>query len=215
MIYTTFVPIDGAQAKLPVEDFERARAEVVEEIRRAPAKRVDNMLTQLFDHAQRLRLHARICSEAARDVRTFRLQMIWLVSLLTLFGFLAGLATISAQAAWWIPAAIFGGTLGTAFAGFHLARLAINRQEKQTTAGLQGIFERLYARELLVRDHSDDLQALWRAVQQKTREILEKLGLLSFRPLRRWEALRLDRAIDEEIPALRAKLHKGAPISTL
>jgi len=76
---------------------------------------------------------------------------------------------------------------------------------------LQGIFERLYARELLIRSHAEDLYSLWRSVHPRTREILEKLGPLQFKPLKNSEEERLTRAITEDIPNLRAKLHRVAP----
>jgi hypothetical protein len=211
MIFTTFVPVPGASPKLPVDDFEKARTELIAEIRRAPARRADNMVTQLREHAHRLSVHTRVVSAATQEVRHFRLQLEMLLTLLFLFGIIGGIASYTGENPWWLSVAIIGVTILAAFGGYHLAQVAIHRQEKQTTAGLQGIFERLYARELLIRSHAEDLFSLWKSVHPRTRDILEKLGPLQFKPMRGSEEERLTRAITEEIPSLRAKLHRVSP----
>jgi GTPase SAR1 family protein len=213
MIFTTFVPVDASQPRMPMEDFEKARHELIAEVKRAPERRMDNMLTQLYAHARRLKMHARICSEAAREVRSFRTEMALLISLLFVFGIAAGILAYTAGKEFWIPASIFGGALLAAWGGYHVARLALRRQERHTIGGLEAIFERIYARELLVRDHAEDILAFWRGVQPRTTDILQKLGPLNFKPLQRKEEERINRAIYDEVPALRAKLHRGEPLS--
>lgn len=214
MIYTTFVPVDGAQSKLPTEDFEKARAELIQEIRRAPGKRIDNVLSQLNDHARRLKMHSRVISEAARDARHFRMEMEFIVTLLILFGIVGGIATYRTASSILIPAAILGCAILAAACAYLLARASLHRHEQQIIGGLQGIFERIYARELLVREHAEDILSIWRGVQPRTKEILEKLGPLSFKPIKRSEEERINRAIYDDIKQLRARLHKGGPVST-
>ena len=60
---------------LPVADFDKARGELISEIKRAPTRRVDNMLTQINAFAERLRMHARVIDAAAKDLRRFRLKI--------------------------------------------------------------------------------------------------------------------------------------------
>src|ERR1043165_2777496 len=48
LIFTTFVPVDGvAPPKLPPQDFAPPREDPAREVKRAPARRVDNLVTQL------------------------------------------------------------------------------------------------------------------------------------------------------------------------
>lgn len=208
-IYTTFVPVEDAAApSLPVEDFERAREELIREIKRAPARRVDNMLTQLQEHAERLRVHARIVDQAARDLRRFRLKLWGFLAMVVLFGGLAGAVSIALGAPWWTSAIIFAAAALFGYAGYFVIRGLVRGEEKQIVAGLPALFERLYARELLVRDRAEDMRALWDLVHPRTRQTLEKLGVLPFPKLRAAEIARLDRAIEAEVPELRSKLHR-------
>ncbi|MEM9735734.1 MAG: dynamin family protein, partial [Pseudomonadota bacterium] len=58
LIYNTFVPIEGQpKSGLPMADFEKAREDLISELRRAPGRRLDNMITQVQTFAERLRLH--------------------------------------------------------------------------------------------------------------------------------------------------------------
>jgi hypothetical protein len=70
------------------------------------------------------------------------------------------------------------------------------------------VFERVYSRELLVRERVDDLRALWEKVHPRVRQTLEKVGILAFPPLRSAERARLIQVLDKEIPELRQRLHR-------
>lgn len=208
-IYTTFVPVEEApRSTLPLEEFDKAREELVHEIKRAPARRVDNMITQLADHAGRLRVHAKIVDQARRDLGRFRRKLWGLLVAMVLALGLAGAVSITAGAKAWLPIALFAGAALLGYGGYFAIRGILKSEERQILAGLTDVFERVYARELLVRDRTEDLRALWASVHSRTRTTLERLGILSFRKLKSSEAERLDRALEAEIPELRSKLHR-------
>ncbi|MBI4564714.1 MAG: dynamin family protein [Planctomycetes bacterium] len=208
-IFTTYLPVDGAAPPaLPARDFEGTREELIREVRRAPARRIDNLITQLEEHAQRLYVHARVIDEARRNLRRFGAKLWTLLVFLILFAGLAGAITITTHQEWWIPAVIFGGAALVAYAGSFVIRGLIRGSERQIVAGLSDIFERLYARELLVRDRVEDLRALWGKVHPHLRHALEKVGVRAFPKLRAEERDRLAGAVETEIPALRAQLHR-------
>jgi hypothetical protein len=48
-----------------MEDFDKARRDLTDELRRAPTRRIDNQITQMQSYAERLRLHAFVIDEAA------------------------------------------------------------------------------------------------------------------------------------------------------
>src|SRR5205814_6442698 len=91
LIFTTFVPVEGvAPPKLPTQDFVTAREELIREIKRAPARRVDNLVTQLEEHGQRLLVHAKVIDEAGRRLRRFRLKLWAMLVVTVLFTGFAG-----------------------------------------------------------------------------------------------------------------------------
>src|SRR6185436_2975516 len=162
LIFTTFIPVEGATtSKLPPQDFVAAREELIKEIRRAPARRVDNLVTQLEEHGQRLLMHARVIDEAGRLLRRFRLKL-WGMLIVSLFvGALAGFIALQLGARPPIVGAIWGVAAVLGYLGHFVVRGLVKSQAEQITAGLGGVFERIYARELLVRERLDDLRAVW------------------------------------------------------
>jgi GTP-binding protein EngB required for normal cell division len=208
-IFTTFIPVEGATAsKLPTQDFVTAREELVKEIKRAPARRVDNLVTQLEEHGQRLLVHARVIDEAGRTLRAFRLKLWMMLVVGVLFAGLAGAITVWADVKWWISATVFGAAALLAYAGSFVIRSLVKSEGDQITAGLTGVFERLYARDLLVRDRVDDLHALWDKVHLRVKTSLEKVGILAFPKLSVEERDRLTAALEKEVPELRRKLQR-------
>ena len=208
-IFTTFVPVEGAGTpKLPTQDFVQAREELIREVKRAPARRVDNLVTQLEEHGQRLLVHARVIDEAGRRLRGFRMKLWAMLVVGVLFAGLAGAITRWAGVQWWISATVFSGAALLGYVGAFIIRGLVKSQGQQILEGLGGVFEHLYARELLVRDRVDDLHALWNKVQPRVRMALEKVGILAFPGLSRDERERLEAGLEKEIPELRRKLHR-------
>ena len=209
LIFTTFVPVDGvAPPKLPTQDFVTSREELIREVKRAPARRVDNLVTQLEEHGHRLLVHARVIDEAARRLRRFRLKHWGMLVVTVLVVALSGAITIGAQVHWWISAIVFGAAALLGYVGAFFIRGLVRSQSEQIIEGLTGLFEHLYARELLVRDRVEDLRALWAKVQPRVRQTLEKVGILSFPSLSRDERTRLSDVLEKDVPELRRRLHR-------
>jgi hypothetical protein len=134
---------------------------------------------------------------------------LWSVLILAvLVAGLAGAITIGAQVRWWISAIVFGAAAILAYAGAFVIRGLVRTQGEQIIEGLTGIFEHLFARELLVRDKVDDLHALWARVHPRVRQALEKVGILSFPSLSRDEREHLSNTLEKEVPELRRRLHR-------
>jgi GTP-binding protein EngB required for normal cell division len=209
LIFTTFVPVEGAGApKLPTQDFVAAREELVREVKRAPARRVDNLVTQLEEHGQRLLMHARVIDEAGRLLRRFRFKLWGMVMVGLFVGALAGLVALELGASPRVLAAIWGTAAVLGYLGYFVVRGLVRSHSEQITSGLTGVFERLYARELLVRERVDDLRAIWDKVHPRARLALEKVGVLQFPRLGRGERERLEEALEKQVPELRHKLHR-------
>jgi len=209
MIYNTFVPIEGKPAsKLPMEDFETARADLIGELRRAPTRRMDNRITQLQSFAERLRLHAFVIDAAASRFRRLR-QRSWAILVLMFAALGAGVVATGLIVA--VPAVAALALIAMAL----LELVFMPRAKRRIVGRLDEIFERLHDRELLVRDRAEDLRAIWQDVRPRAREVAETRGLHSF-PKLKWEYRDgINKLIEKDIPKLRGTLYdalRGASV---
>jgi hypothetical protein len=210
-IYNIYVPVPNRDAPakdgLPLAAFDKARDEVIEEIRRAPSRRVDNVVSRLYEHARRLRVHAIVCDKARSEIwgARMRLGLLAVGALLLAGGVGMGLHAMFPDT----PFKIYLATLGigillaAALVGF--AHFDTQSREREILEGLDGLFERAFARELLLGERGDDLIALWKSVKDRTRRALETVGPRRAPKLWGGELRRIDRAIQNDIPALRAE----------
>ena len=207
-IYTTYVPVEGAaEAVLPLEDFAVAREELIDEIRRAPIRRVNNMITHAARHCEHLRMHARIVDRAVDRLKGTRTRwwakstLLVIVAVASAYFFsleenLVG-ATISAIAA-----------IAVAVGGYFGIREMQKREEKKIINNLDGIFEDLYRRELVVENRPEDLLRLWEEVKEVTVRTLQPLGLKAMPRMKNRELKRLNNVLQKDIPELRSRLHR-------
>jgi GTPase SAR1 family protein len=204
MIYNTFVPLaDKPKSRLPMEDFEKARNDLINELRRVPARRMDNQITQIQAYAERLRLHAMVIGEAADRSRSVRAR--WVGFSILLFGGL-GAAAFATGMLVALPGIAVAALLTAVFIGY----VRLPRARRRLIACFDQIFEEQYDRELLLRDRAEDLRMMWQEVSPRAREIAEKGGLQSFEKMR-WD----DRELLEEltgklIPQLRSELYNAS-----
>jgi hypothetical protein len=210
-IYTTYVPVDGG-AKGPARiDFDKGTEELIEEVLRAPARRGDNALTRLSTHLERLRMHAAVASEARRDRRRKAVQLGASLAVVALIGIAACAGALWLEASWKVYVLLGIATVLSVMLGIPIAKGALRREEGRILAGLDAIFERIHAHELLERERAEDLRAHWRAVSPRLRKGMETLGFRAYPILRASERRRLDRALREEIPGLRSEMLREAP----
>ncbi|MHC4777900.1 MAG: dynamin family protein [Planctomycetota bacterium] len=208
MIYNTYVPVDGApNSNLPIEDFADAREEVITEIRRAPARRIDNILTRLHNHGRKLRVHSKVCSAATRTVRAIRWQFLGMGIASVVIAFAVAYLTTLFKAPYWLPLSICGGGAAICAGLYFFGKWQAKARGRELLSGLTGVFESVYHNDLVLSGAADDLRALWNSVQERSVQALETLGIDSIKPLSGGEERRMDELIDREIPALRAKVH--------
>jgi len=208
MIFNTFVPVPTQPpATLPTEDFEAAREELAQEIRRAPMRRVDNLLTQAQTFAERLRLHARVLDGAGRDLRAFRNRIRGVVLLLTASPGAAGVFLVSTGGVSELALALLGFAVVVGLVGSYVGSIMTRQREQQITATLRERCRQLFAREMLQRERSYDIEDLWDSIAERTRRTAGELGLASIPKLRGRELNRLDEVIETQIPKLRSELH--------
>jgi len=201
MIYNTFVPLEGKpKSDLPMEDFEKARGDLIDALHRAPTRRMDNQITQMQSFAERLRLHVFVINEAAGRYRRSRVgsysTLVLLFPTLAAGAIVTGLFVVLPVLA---VIAIVAITL--------LEFVFLPRKKKRIIAQFGEIFEGLHDRELLVRDRAEDLRAMWEDVHPRAREVAEKRGLQSFAKMSRGDRDVLNELIEDCIPKLRSQLY--------
>lgn len=200
MIYNTFVPLEGQpKSGLRMEDFDKARHDLIEEIRRAPTRRMDNQITQMASFAERLRLHALTIDEAARRYRRTQRRA---YANLTLLVLAAAAAMVLSSFIVFLP----GLAVAALVAVGYLRLFALPRARKRHVASLDEIFEGLHDSELLMRDQAEDLRTMWQEVRTRARDVAEKRGLQSFLRLKPADRDALNALIETQIPKLRSGL---------
>jgi len=203
MIYNIFVPLaDKPKSRLPMDDFEKARNELIDELRRVPTRRMDNQITQIQAYAERLRLHAMVIGEAAHRFRSVRARWVGLSILL-----LGGLS--AAAFATGMVVALPGIALTAVLAFVYIGYITLPRTKRRLIARFDQIFEELHDRELLLRDRAEDLRMMWEEVSPRAREVAEKSGLQSFEKMRWDDRERLEELTGKLIPQLRSELYNA------
>ena len=202
-IYNTYLPVDEHQNMqahpLPLDDFDKAREEVLAEVYRAPKRRMDNVVSHLYRYTRRLRMHALVISQQhvdrTRRTRNYVLMGAGLV-------LLAGLAVYGALQL--MTESVFGGVfaiVGVLAAG--LGALYTLYVWKQKTLGPNELFEEAFERPLKLKEQEADLRALWGSVKDQVNLAFGVAG--RFGGLGRGELKRIDKVIDVEVPKMRSE----------
>lgn len=208
-IYNTYLPVEGHQnSGLPLEDFEKSRDEVFAEVERAPQRRLDNVISRLYQHAKRLKIHATVLDQLTGE-RFWRLAKSAGLGLLVLF--LGGLVTWATQK-WggeeWVKYSLIAVAVTLVCEGIVYGFYYWDRRVHDKNLSLDALFERAYSRELTLGDEAHDLRALWSSVRDRANRALTAKG--SFSRLRRGDVRRLDKVIDKQVQELRAMANRDA-----
>jgi len=209
-IYNTYLPVPDARTEdqaVPLGDFDRQRDEVRAEVLRAPYRRVDNVISRLYQHARRLRVHVRVLDRLAWERLRLALRYVAmaLLAALGLAGALwLGWAFSPDEHRWTVITVTI--LVGVVILGGIYGLYWWDRRKAQELT-LDSAFERAFARELTLGDEAEDLRALWKSVRERLRRAIAARGKLP--RARRSDLRRLRDVIDERIPALRASASEG------
>lgn len=193
---------------IPLQDFDASREEIVAEIRRAPTRRADNLVSDLRVQARSLSMHGHVCESIGRYFRALRWKLWGGLGVVVL---LAGAgALLSRQAdAWTTPLGFALAAVVLAVSGWFGVRYALQYQLSRVgrPEGLDPFFETSYRKELSLHDRAD-LRALWDQVRPR---VLNSLKLLGHRKLPvgfgfRRQLRRLDGLVENDLPKMRRRL---------
>ncbi len=216
-IFMTYIPGHQEQStaavRLPLEDFDQSREEVLAEMRRMPSRRADNLVTALLEHARRLDMHLQVGSRIRRTLDVERAKW-WLCGILiaALTVLLTALGHRFRPDGIGVPATIaaIGAlvTLGWAGAGYFM----LKRLRERLPDSMDTVFQRLFVFGN-IKEHKDDVLARWQAVKPRLAQALETLGIEAMPRL--WNVRRLQRRLQQiissKVPALRRKLATDEP----
>ncbi len=210
-IYNTYLPqqaqAGGAVQRqlIPLKDFDASRDEVVAEIKRAPTRRADNLVSDLLVNARCLAIHARVFQLLGRQFQSIQLKS-WML-IVAVIALTIALVPMSWSSEHWTTPflLLLGGGLLAGLSWFG-GRFFTRREASSalTPAGLDRYFEAAYRRELALQDRAD-LRALWEKVRPKA---IKSFALLGPGRLPKGFGLRkqlrqLELVMETEIPKLR------------
>jgi hypothetical protein len=213
-IYTMCLPQpEGSGAGPPppgLEDLHTARDEVVAEVRKAPARRLDNMLTGLYDAVAQLQMHSRI----VQDVQTRFSKLYWQGKRQEFGVVVAGGSLSAALAALdyygsslTIPVTVTASVVGaTVLVSGGMAWYHGRQLDEWTSRACEGpeltaAFQRTHTRQ--VNEGDEYTAALWQRVRDPLGRILRQEGLDAMAKVTDRDLESLQRIIDVDLPPLR------------
>lgn len=202
-----------------LHDLHRAREDVVAEVRRAPARRLDNLLTGLHDAVTRLEMHGRVVRDAqSRASATFfwrarRDEAFAAVTGTVVAGAVQGLlsspyynALLPVSSVAVVTGSILAVTVLTtsALAWYNTRRRAVWESRLADDEQLTTTFRRVYARE--VSDGDESTAASWRRdVKPHLQRVLRQEGLNALGTVTEHDLRGLRRILEDDLPALRRR----------
>lgn len=210
-IYTMCVPVHQGAGKPQTEnglgaslrDLDAMREEVVQEVVRAPERRVDNLITNLYDSSRMLQMHASIFD----DIRTRYSKEKWRRLALVASAFVGGNALAGS--------ALFSGAPMEVAAGISVASLLVSggliwnnssslehlQNDLLRDETLSDLFRRRYGRQLAEGD--EYVLSLWKRVLPGIQVAIHTLGFNSLPKLKTSELDAIEKILTKEIPELR------------
>lgn len=165
--------------KLDLVDFNRHRAEYLDVLKNAAARRQDNVFSQALSDFLGLSVRMSVINHVWRRIVTFK-SLFCALGALALFA--VGLATwfvLQSRLGWSSTlSAVAAGVLACfgAFVAYGILRLAVGSLRSSLAAKVDEIFAREYQRKLVVGVH-DNLNQYWDANRAETAEIVRNAPL--------------------------------------
>jgi hypothetical protein len=187
-----------------LSDLEAQRQDVIDEILRAPDRRIDNMTTHLYDSARLLRMHL-VMSEAVRADYNGTHRRIQMATVgIGLAGNLVGLSALVLAPHVWSFSAVLSASSIAGAAGVYLYgnyQLQLKAKDMSSNHFLESVFGRVYVREIADRDQF--VLSLWHRVKLQLRSAIVSVGAANLPRVTGSDLRKLDAVIDEQVPDLR------------
>jgi hypothetical protein len=180
-------------------------------VHRAPLRRVDNLITRLYDSARLLRMHATVLAAVKREYARDVLKAVAPAAALAA-GLSALSGTLMMAGAFEVGAPLAAATLlGTVGGSWYIQRHLGQRAEYYVEGpGLEEAFRRTHFLSLAERDEFTG--QLWERVRTPLRTALRTLGLRALPAPKRSELAAIDAIVSESVPSLRRAATKAGAL---
>jgi hypothetical protein len=207
-IFTMSLPDTGSQKTSlspSLSDLEHTRDDVVDQVLQAPKRRIDNVITNLYDSTSTLILYSKIWNDIVA-----RYNKEWRSCVFQEVGLLGGAGlTLAAANHLGLDSVVQGGILGTSIIGigglvwYHRTYLQRVQEDLITLGSLSSSFQRTHARQ--VQDADEYIASLWQRVRDALQSALtsafEDGGSLATVSVSELQSLQ--DILEKEIPRLR------------
>uniref|UniRef100_M4BX01 Dynamin N-terminal domain-containing protein n=1 Tax=Hyaloperonospora arabidopsidis (strain Emoy2) TaxID=559515 RepID=M4BX01_HYAAE len=207
-IYTMCIPTKDNQMQAAeglgtsMKDLDAMRDEVVSEVQRAPERRVDNLITNLYDSSRLLKMHAEVFEDLRTRYASEKRRRLAL-AFATFVGGNALAASVLAGGA--IEAATglcVASSLASAGVVWHNSTVMTQLERDLLHEDSLGeLFRRRYGRQLAEGD--EYVMSLWKRVLPSLQIAVHTLGFSMLPKLKNSEIAALDKIVSNEIPELR------------
>ena len=211
-IYTMCLPTaENAGVAIPqngLQDLHTARDEVVKEVRRAPDRRMDNLLTNLHDAVSQLLMHSRILQDLQQRWSRMYWQCKWQefgvagsgLSLTAALTYVGSTSNMPVEA-------MAGGILATTVLAtggltwYHGVQMREWEKQACSVEELSAAFQRTHARQ--ISDGDEYVAALWHRVRDPLRAALQQETVGQHEKVSAGDLAAMQEILDQEVPALR------------
>jgi len=212
-VYTMCLPV--AENKVidnpppGLQDLHSARDEVVAEVRKAPQRRMDNVLTHLHDSVSQLHMHATILQDIKQRWTRFYWQCRWQeLGIALTGGTLTTALTVYANAI--VPLQVTGSIFATTILAtgglfwYHDRQLEEWERQAKTPEELSAAFQRTHAR--AISDGDEYTAAVWQRVRSNLQVALEQIPISQMSTVTKEDLSGLNTIVETDIPDLRRLL---------
>jgi hypothetical protein len=206
-IFTMCLPIaDEANSEAPpaaLADLHQTRNDVVAEVMKAPKRRVDNVITHLYDSVHQLKLHANVSNHVRQQFR----KKLWENRVQEAGTLFMGASLTSITLYTQLPMQFTGGIVAATVLGvgglswYNSLQLQAAERNLVSPEELSASFQRVYARE--VHDADEYTSSVWQRIRDPLKMQLEAQGLQQVSVVSASELSQLDKIVEEDIPELR------------
>ena len=192
-----------------LQDLYSARDEVVAEVRRAPERRMDNVITGLQDAVCQLKMHAVILQDIRQRWSKFYWQCKWTELGVATTGstLAAALATYGASLGAEVTGAVIGVTvlLTGGLNWYHGSQIQEWERQAVSPEELGAAFQRTHSR--AVQDGDEFVAVLWQRIRDHLSAVLQRgSSIADLENVSKADLQGLDDILNNEIPALRRQV---------
>ncbi|GBG23909.1 EH-domain containing protein, putative [Hondaea fermentalgiana] len=190
--------------KSSLQDLEATRQDVIDEVLRAPDRRIDNMITHLYDSGRLLRMHMEMVELIRAEYQSEKRKSVLTSIGVGVGGNLVSLAAIYLAPGIWgfsltLSASSLAGAAGVYLYGNHLLQRKAARMTDD--AYLDDLFRRVFVKELADRDQF--VESLWIRVRPHVKSALQTLGIANLPRVSARGLQAIDDIVENQVPALR------------